>query len=279
MAAENFKLVLEGMIEDSPESLRKIKGALLGDLGLSAAEAQHALESIPCTLSSAPSEAALEAHHTKLHAAGAKVTIVRPVTDGSTPIEGELDFFLAPTATPPPPHQDGSDLEIIETALDFCFEDPLSLNAGRPQEIHTPGEAARQNEVSFEIAPPEDVVQFQAVPNETGACTAVTASAPAVAQPLQPAVSSQATEAPEHPPTEQVPAQSNSVSFIGKVVESPHHIPIGRTMRCAPKASSKGATEAISLETDAPILTPELITGLSVAVTLLALCNWVVLAG
>jgi len=58
--SENFALVLEGLGDGSGETLRRIKGALLGELGLSVSEAQTALGALPATLRRATTSAELD---------------------------------------------------------------------------------------------------------------------------------------------------------------------------------------------------------------------------
>lgn len=91
-----FKLVYEGAVDDSADTLRKVKGVLIADLELSIPEVQNILSAVPAVLKTTKSEDELTGLKNKLAAAGARVLIVKPAgeapdSDGGFEAIFELD--------------------------------------------------------------------------------------------------------------------------------------------------------------------------------------------
>jgi hypothetical protein len=78
-----YKLVYEGAVDDSADTLRKVKGVLIADLELSIPEVQTVLATVPAVLKTTKSEDELTNLKNKLAAAGAKVLIVKPVNESA----------------------------------------------------------------------------------------------------------------------------------------------------------------------------------------------------
>lgn len=72
-----FELVYEGPADDSPSTLRRLKGAFIADLEFSIEEVQHILMQAPLVIKTAADSKNLESPYRVLKNAGAKVMIVR----------------------------------------------------------------------------------------------------------------------------------------------------------------------------------------------------------
>lgn len=113
-----FELVFQGLNNDSPDSLVKLRGIFVADLDLPVEQARLILESAPAVIRSAEKEEDLKIISQKLQNAGAQVIIVRQV---SSPTETQ-----EPTDQPSEsagieimPHND----EVQEFSLDIDFDD------------------------------------------------------------------------------------------------------------------------------------------------------------
>lgn len=76
---QSFQLVFEGAQDDSSDTLRRLKSALIADLNFSVAEAQEFLNNVPLTIKRAQSEPELSVAFKTLQSAGAKVLILHPI--------------------------------------------------------------------------------------------------------------------------------------------------------------------------------------------------------
>ena len=72
----DFQLVFEGLDDSSPQSLQRIKGILVGEMGLSIEDAQNALANHPLTIKRDNNEKLLSVYFENLKNAGAKVAAV-----------------------------------------------------------------------------------------------------------------------------------------------------------------------------------------------------------
>lgn len=88
---KHYELVFEGPVDDSLETMRKLRASLLADLGLTITEAQVALTTVPSTLKTAAVEDELKPLYAALKKAGGKVMIVKPVEEE---IESDGGYFL-----------------------------------------------------------------------------------------------------------------------------------------------------------------------------------------
>ena len=71
-----YELVFEGPGDQSPDTLRKLKGVMIADLELSIPEVQHILESAPLTIKRSDDQKKLSVYANALLSAGAKVLLV-----------------------------------------------------------------------------------------------------------------------------------------------------------------------------------------------------------
>lgn len=282
MGREEFHLVLEGFAESSTDSLRRVKGTLLADLGLSVAEAQTILDSLPFTLFSAADEGALEELYMLLVGAGAKVHIVRPKGCPPDQRDEAIDFHLESEPSEGEHPSSPEETELVETELDFFVDaaptppttestpaswpspEPLatdfSLELGAPPDLPPLKETVVEEAVSFDtFAPPEK----EAMPGT------VTSPPPASSAPELPSVL-----------VSTVVPTSNPMPALGtRVLESPHNLPIGRRMRPASLASEE-LESMIHREGDlagtrsSATITPATIRILVGGIVLLGFVNW-----
>ncbi len=91
---DEFELVFEGPQDESPDTLRSLKGALIADLEFSIAEVQHFLESAPLTIKRSDDVSELELVCNKLKRAGGRLFIVQRKDSAAQPETPEA------TATP-----------------------------------------------------------------------------------------------------------------------------------------------------------------------------------
>jgi hypothetical protein len=305
--SEDFELVLEGLGDGSSETLRRIKGALLGDLGLTVSEAQTALSALPNTLRRAATSAELDTWHTILTHAGAQVLIVRPKTERT-----EIARLTAAAS--------GGDTHVLESSLDFTLHPltPPVTSAAQPYL------SCAEIDFSLELSPPpqlpdlkEDLVPPNAKPAEVPVAELAVPSAPPLPDnsavsaspgegesasantPLTLAESS-APAAPEAvvslsvnstavapPPALKSPppdtAAKKKTTPSGSPAEGSGHAPLGRqhvvgmaAPTVPPKENVPSPTIHTTLGTEAhePIVTPELIMAVSVGAIVLALVNW-----
>lgn len=107
--ANEFKLVFQGPADDSPDTLRRLKGAFIADLDMPASEVQTVLSQPESVIRTAPTEGELVALYKLLKKAGGKVLIVRPLPaalptstpSGTTEITFDLESILQPSSPPP----------------------------------------------------------------------------------------------------------------------------------------------------------------------------------
>lgn len=309
---QNFELVLEGLGDGSGETLRKIKGALLGDLGLSIAEAQAILEALPHTLCCAATPEELRSWHTSLSRAGAQVAIVRPIAPesalGIEPIVAS-DLFAAPSGETQAAPQPTGDTTVIESGLDFVLQPITDI----PPQPSAPLPPSTEVEFSLELSPPEqtlplkeDLVPAENHPApsepslavETAPTEATVSSSEAIATlriesppsspeeltlveaelpPVAPASESSPAEAARLSPPS--PADSGKSTGLGTGhTEHTAHIPLGRQKRSEPSPKNNVSTpinEApLERQDSSPVLTPELIIVVSATTIALAVVNW-----
>ena len=90
-ASDEFELVFEGTVDDSIETLQKLKGVFIADLDLSIPEVQSILENAPITIKRAKEELELKPQLAALKSAGAKVYIVRPSAEEEEATSSEAE--------------------------------------------------------------------------------------------------------------------------------------------------------------------------------------------
>ncbi len=89
--------MLEGLENQNPQTLQKVKGVLIGDLELSIPEVQKILENFPLTIKRSESQSDLSVHYESLKSAGAKVLLLKKGDETSTTNEdatNEIEFNL-----------------------------------------------------------------------------------------------------------------------------------------------------------------------------------------
>ncbi len=115
-----FELVFEGPSDSTPETLRRVKSALVVDLSLTVEDARHILEATPSTIISSSDKNDLNAYYSILKNAGAKVLIVKKGddidVDDDTPFTDKADVW----------NEAQADTNIVEDAptepIEFEFE-------------------------------------------------------------------------------------------------------------------------------------------------------------
>lgn len=90
----DYQLVFEGAIDDSADTMRKVKGVLIADCDLSIPEVQNILSTTPAVLKRTSSEAELLPLKNKLSAAGAKVLIVKPKAEAKDSAGSEFEAIF-----------------------------------------------------------------------------------------------------------------------------------------------------------------------------------------
>lgn len=119
MTAEGYvyELIFEGLNDDSPDALRRLKGVFIADLNLSVEEVQNILQSSPTPIFKSPDKTEVQRCMSALKSAGAKVLLVSPKNesengesvssseseDGSYVIEFDLNDSSEQPATPKEP--------------------------------------------------------------------------------------------------------------------------------------------------------------------------------
>ncbi len=184
-----YELVFEGPGDGSPDTLRKLKGAMVADLEMSVAEVQHILESYPLTIKRSESSHDLTIACQLLKNAGGAAYIVQPksvsvpVSESTEEFQLEIDLDEVQKASEPKekvfeldmnPDEDNSLAKIIsEFQEDFGFNsevpnkssedltilpepETFSATTGAPphEAIHA-ATSEPANEVSPEISPPK----------------------------------------------------------------------------------------------------------------------------
>jgi hypothetical protein len=143
---KHYELVFEGPVDDSLETMRKLRASLLADLGLTITEAQVALTTVPSTLKTAAVEDELKPLYSALKKAGGKVLIVKPVaeeieSDGgyfldieSSSLNDELLQSLAELDAPEESHDDSSNDRAYSLDLEDSSTPQLSTTLQRHEE-------------------------------------------------------------------------------------------------------------------------------------------------
>jgi hypothetical protein len=136
--SNHFELVFEGPVDDSLETMRKLRASLLADLGLSVSEAQEVLSSTPATVKTAEVEDDLQPLFAALKKAGGKVLIVRPASAADS--DDETDPFDPKVEEP-----EGYFLDIESSNLSdelLMSLHGLDTNESEPQESEPDNEKA-----------------------------------------------------------------------------------------------------------------------------------------
>ena len=157
--SKEFELVFEGPKDDSPETLTRIKGVMIGDCEMSISDVKEALENAPLTIFRSDNEKELKVHFSNIQAAGGKVLLVRPKEEEQTvpePPEAQ------PTVQSPKdiPELDLADEsgDVDEIALDFSLDTPAKGESDTPKQ-ETPEPATESNDeggLEFALDPIEE---------------------------------------------------------------------------------------------------------------------------
>jgi hypothetical protein len=91
---DEFELVFKGPVDDSPDTLRKLKASFLADLEFEISDIQKVLENAPITILRSTNELEIKTICAKLKGAGAIVSILQPHGEGDLDVsETEEDEF------------------------------------------------------------------------------------------------------------------------------------------------------------------------------------------
>lgn len=177
-----FELVFEGPKDDSPDTLRALKGAMIADLDFSISEVQHFLESAPLTIRRSQDLSELEVACNKLKRAGARLFIIQRPDQGAVKSEENtekkaesdkiatfLGFDLQESCEPNSPVEttNGNTAHPVPQEDDLVFELDLAVDEPSiPEPQETP--AYTLTETSLEELDPE-LVQAQEAEVQTTA--------------------------------------------------------------------------------------------------------------
>ena len=75
---EQFELVFDGPLDESPDTLRRLKGVFIAELEFTIDQTIQVLQKFPVTVKRSDSEQSLTKYFNALESAGAKVLLVRP---------------------------------------------------------------------------------------------------------------------------------------------------------------------------------------------------------
>lgn len=123
---DKYRLVFDGPVDEAPETMRKLKAALIVDLNLSIEQAQEILQGSTTEILTGSTELELKEGFDALRRAGGKVMIVQPESEESDGLFGanlKLDeeeeeiTFIKVKKEPPAPKP------IDDIEIDFSFED------------------------------------------------------------------------------------------------------------------------------------------------------------
>ena len=119
MTAEGYvyELIFEGPADDSPDTLRRLKGVFIADLNLSVEEVQSILQQTPATIFRSDDKNEVQRCLGALKSAGAKVLLVAPKSDTASAAAAEV------------PTEDNSDGYVIE----FNLNDPAPEEPKEPK--------------------------------------------------------------------------------------------------------------------------------------------------
>ncbi|MCB0330842.1 MAG: hypothetical protein KDD70_14315 [Bdellovibrionales bacterium] len=129
-----YQLVFQGPVDDSTDTLRKLRGALIGDLQLHAEKAKFLLENAPITIRESADQTQLIPQLKKLEGAGARALIIRSQKlNQVNETEDSLNLQMTPTAQPTATKREArtsrKDLTIASRRSNSKSEElPLSLN-------------------------------------------------------------------------------------------------------------------------------------------------------
>jgi hypothetical protein len=90
-STNEFELVFQGPIDDSPDTLRKLKASFLADLEFEISDVQKVLDSAPTIILKTEDELQVKAICAKLKGAGALVSIVQATRKDTEKTEGIID--------------------------------------------------------------------------------------------------------------------------------------------------------------------------------------------
>lgn len=220
--ANEFKLVFQGPADDSPDTLRRLKGAFIADLEMPASEVQSVLSQPESVIRTAPTEGELLALYKLLKKAGGKVLIVRPAPtelltstpSGTTEITFDLEAILQPSSAP----QKEKEAPVYHLTLDDSptnLEEMVSLAAGAE---------AGESEQDLAAAPPPPTPPVEPAASETP--EVLLEVTPAGSAPLFPALESS-------PPTSTPPSEDADnapiipIEMTNRVNETPPPSPSG----------------------------------------------------
>lgn len=219
MDTQEFQLIYEGPVDDSPETIRRLKGVFIADLELSSEEVQRILSEAPAVIRGAADQKTLEPIKRALSAAGGRVLIVtrQGTSDGSAQtgsplldLEKELwahanaEGNTGVSATPLAPQSAATETSASTASSprasedEVTFEFNLDLGSGDPvQEEEEPKKPAKSEQKVYFIPDEpagEDLLAFTddsqespepaaAIP--TAAIHEIPAENPATAQTLE----------------------------------------------------------------------------------------------
>lgn len=184
-----FKLVIEGISDDSAQAIQRIKGILIADLDLSVAQVQEILQGGTRELRRAAREEELFRFYKALKGAGAKVLIVRPAAepqDEASPSDSATISGM--TVSLDPDNEAGSALPVAGS--DELWEEIEVLEQNRV-EVDA-GDLEMLLDINLDFGPSSDE------PSTDSSSAMYATSAESIA-PLKPQVDSGALETPVVP--------------------------------------------------------------------------------
>ena len=158
LSQTHFQLIYDGLQDESPDTLRRLKGVLIADFDLSIPEVQEILSKSPSVIKASDSEKEIKQACTRMEFAGAKVHIVRPQAAVPTNPLAHFENEALQPKSPPKPESGGLfslDAEKDEPEAE-TEEFIMELDAPEEVEVHRPEPKVYELlETSLEEATPE----------------------------------------------------------------------------------------------------------------------------
>ncbi len=153
-----FELIFQGLADNSPEALVKLRGIFVADLDFPVEQARLIFESAPTVIRSAAKEEELQAISKKLQAAGAQVLIVRKVDLSQSEQEQSCEDSSKSTEIEIIPAVE----QIGEFSLNIDFDDiQKTIDNTKPDSTYI-GEGGEENVYYLDLTEAKDISAIQA---------------------------------------------------------------------------------------------------------------------
>lgn len=153
-----FELIFQGLADNSPEALVKLRGIFVADLDFPVEQARLIFESAPTVIRSAAKEEELQAISKKLQAAGAQVLIVRKVDLSQSEQEQSCEDSSETTEIEIIPAVE----QISEFSLNIDFDDiQKTIDNTKPDTTYI-GEGGEENVYYLDLTEAKDISAIQA---------------------------------------------------------------------------------------------------------------------